>query len=109
MIGTFRIGADASIALDAVSGDVSIVTDITARMQRVSSNTGNLTGPMIPLNVAPRAASGSFPAGWNITVPASVTSTLRPGNYAIDAELEGIGFVQVTETSAIIAFTQGAI
>ena len=27
-IGTFRIGDDASVALDAVSGDVSIVTSV---------------------------------------------------------------------------------
>lgn len=108
-IGTFRVGEDVSVALDAVSGDVGIVTSITATMRRVSARSGLISGPPISVVIANRAAAGLFPVGWNITVTAAVTSVLLPGLYAIDARLIGTGFVEITDTSAFIQLTEAAV
>lgn len=106
-IGTFRIGEDASVALDVVTGDASLVTGAVASMRRVATSGIVLSGDPIAVSIAPRAASGSFPAGWNVTVPASISVNLQPGMYAIDVTLTGVGFTEITDTSAFIAFRRG--
>lgn len=101
VIGTFRVGEDATIALDAVTGDVSIVTGATAYMRRMGR-----AGSRIDLTITPRPAGGGFPAGWNITAPGSLTADLPLGRYAVDARLTGAGFTEITDESAVIEFVQ---
>lgn len=113
-IGTFRIGADITIALDAVSGDVAEIATVTAAMRpgvagKVTFTPDNSL-PTIPMTVAPRAASGSIPAGWNLTLAAADSANLTQRLYAIDAKLVGVaGSVDITETSAVIMVTRAAV
>ena len=51
--------------------------------------------------VSPRAAAGDIPAGWTLTIPASVSATLSPGAYLADARLEVAGGIVVTESVAL--------
>ena len=112
----FRIGEDVVIALDLVEGDPAAIGTITAGMRRMIRAGGSgLLQPdpsQTPITaiVSPRVASGGFPAGWNLTVPASVTETLEPGMYGIDAKLDATtGSIDITETTALISLTVAAI
>lgn len=115
VIGTFRVGEDIAIALDAVSGDPATVATVTARLRSARVLSDGIIhfsdrASAIDMVVASRAAEDDFPAGWNIALSASATAALDPGLYGIDAKLIGpSGVVDITDTTALINLTQAAI
>ena len=113
LLGTFRIGEDAAIALDVVSGDIGLVSEITAFIQRSTSpNRLNLDQDFepIPLTVAPRDAEEDIPAGWNLSLSAAETSILSEGLYGIDAKILATGgTVDITDATALVRFTKAAV
>lgn len=101
---TFQRGETISIALDAVTGDPHAVTTISAVMKALPI--GRTTLPddapvAASFVITPRAAEGENPAGWTLTLAASVSAGLAPGNYLADARLSIAGGVIVTEPVAI--------
>jgi hypothetical protein len=112
LLGTFRIGEDITIALDAVSGDPATVSTITATMLRVKTMNGpefDADAYPVTVTVAPRVAAGDIPAGWNLTVPASISAGLAVGIYGIDAKLTGSGgSIDITDTTAFVSLTAAA-
>jgi hypothetical protein len=112
LLGTFRIGEDIAIALDAVSGNASSVTVqawIVRSMERSLFRPESSFTP-IAMTVAPRAASGDFPAGWNISMAAAQSADLSEGFYGIDAKLTGAGgTIDITDSTALIALTKAAV
>ncbi|MGN6356454.1 MAG: hypothetical protein ACTHLU_03110 [Novosphingobium sp.] len=107
VIGTFRVGEDLSIALDAV-GDIAEVTDIAAGMKPARAMANRLVlddvAAAIPLAVAARGA-----AGWTFSLPAMATASLEPGLYGIDARLTFAGGIEITENTAFIALSRAAV
>jgi hypothetical protein len=100
----YQRGETISLALDAVSGDPLTVSAIAAKMKAVPP--GRTTVPdgapvAASFVVTPRAASGDIPAGWTLTIPATVSAGLAVGSYLADARLDiGSGTI-VTESVAI--------
>lgn len=114
ILGTYRIGADITVALMATQGDPGQVTNATAALRRAVQGTENSIrfeegSQSIPMIIAPRAASDSVPAGWNVTLPAAQSASLMPGLYAIDAKLVLGDQVTITSRSAAILVTQAAV
>ena len=113
ILGTFRIGEDIAIALDAVEGDPSEVASVTAFIQRSLSASPFDPDPAFPpiaLTVGVRAAAGDIPAGWNLVLPAAESADLPPGVYGIDARFTGTGgSVDITDVTALVRLTQSAI
>lgn len=107
-IGTFRIGEDIAVALDAVSGDPNSVSAISAKMKpaRVVANRLVLddSAAGIMMAVTPQGA-----AGWLISLPASESAALAVGVYGIDARLVMSGAVEMTEQSGFIALSRAAV
>lgn len=112
IIGSFRVGEDIAVALDAVSGDPADVTTITAKMRRSTSSTAfspDPRSPAINLVVTPRPAAGEFPAGWNVSLAAAQSANLRPGVYGIDAKVtDADGVIDLTDQTALIRLTEAA-
>lgn len=98
---TFRRGETIRLALDAMSGDVSSVTAVMAKLRRRRSAALALTGAepvAASFTVTARAAAGDVPAGWDLTIAPSVTDTLEAGLYAADARLSfGADDAETTE------------
>ena len=107
-IGTFRIGEDIAVALDAVSGDPGSVTAITAKMKpaKVVANRIVLDDDAAELAMV---VTSQGPAGWLVALPASVTGGLEAGIYGIDARLTLSGAVEITEQSGFIALSRAAV
>ncbi|MFT4027336.1 MAG: hypothetical protein QM676_11115 [Novosphingobium sp.] len=107
-IGTFRIGEDLAVALDAVSGDTAEVTAITARIKPAEVLGNRLVidhdAPGLALAVTPRDT-----AGWTLALSAATTATLAPGLYGIDARLAFGAAVEITEQTAFVALSQAAV
>lgn len=100
----YQRGETISLALDALSGDPASVTAIVAKLKAVPpGRTIVPPGSLVAASfvITSRAAEGETPAGWTLTIPASVSTTLPPGSYAADARLEAPGGVIVTESVAI--------
>ena len=108
MIGTFRIGEDLAVALDAAEGDTAAVTAIAARMKpaEVSGNQLALDHDAagIALTVTPRGTEG-----WTLALAAAATAALDPGLYGIDARLSFGTAVEMTEQTAFLALTRAAV
>ncbi len=100
----YQRGETISLALDAVSGDPLTVSAISAKLKAVPQGRTTVpdTAPVAAsFAIAPRVASGDVPAGWTLTIPASVSATLTVGSYLADAKLEiGTGTI-VTDSVAI--------
>ncbi len=108
IIGTFRIGEDISVALDATAGDPATVTAIAARMKPAK-----VTGNRIVLDDAGAATdmtvASQGPAGWTISLGHTATANLAPGLYGIDARLTLSGAVEMTDQTAFIALSMAAV
>ena len=108
IIGSFRIGEDVSVALDALTGDPATVTAITAKMKpaKVAANRivldDSATG--ISMAVIPQGS-----AGWLVSLAHTATTGLAAGVYGIDARLTFAGGVEMTEQTGYIALTQAAV
>lgn len=107
-IGSFRIGEDIAVALDAVTGDPAAVTAISAKMKpaKIIANRMELDHDAagITMTVNPQGA-----AGWLIALSAATTAALAPGLYGIDARLTLAGAVEMTEQSGFIALSRAAV
>jgi len=107
VIGEFRIGEDIGVALQVAAGNPAQVAQIVAAMKpaRIVANRPVLddAAESIPLNVA------AEDAGWTLTLPSTATAGLEPGIYGIDARLEVAGGVEITERSAFISLSLGAL
>ena len=97
IIGQFRAGEDIAVALEVTDGDVAGLT-VTASMLLI----GSVQGAPIAMDVLPRAATSTIPAGWNIVLPAAQSANIRAGRYIIDAKFQGAGSVDITKQSANI-------
>jgi hypothetical protein len=101
---TFQRGETLFLALDAVTGDPLSVTSISAVMKAVPpGRTVVPEGAAVAANfsITPRAAEGDIPAGWTLTIPATISASLAAGAYMADARLEVASGVIVTEPIAI--------
>jgi hypothetical protein len=100
----FQRGETISLALDTVTGDPSGVSAISAKMKAVPPGRTTVpdTAPVAAsFVIVPRPAAGEIPAGWTLTIPASVSATLTVGSYLADAKLDiGTGTI-VTDSVAI--------
>lgn len=107
LLGEFRIGEDIGLALEVTSGDMALVSAITAAMKpaRIAANRPVLDdgAPAIALGVAPDTA------GWTLSLASTATAALAPGIYGIDARLEIAGGVEITDRTAFIALSAGAL
>lgn len=107
MIGEFRLGEDIALALEVASGDPATVTAVTAAMKpaRITANRPVLddAAGAVALTVAPS------PDGWTVSLPSAGSAALSPGIYGIDARLVVAGGVEITEQTAFIALSEGAL
>jgi hypothetical protein len=107
LLGEFRIGEDIGLALDVTSGDMGEVSAISAAMKpaRIAANRPVLddAAPAIALSVAADAS------GWTLSLPSATSANLAPGLYGIDARLEIAGGVKITDRTAFIALSAGAL
>ncbi|MDE2434723.1 MAG: hypothetical protein KGM49_00550 [Sphingomonadales bacterium] len=112
IIADFRIGETASIELDAVAGDPSTVVAPEAYLAPADMRGGTATiregAARTALTITPRAASGTVPAGWTVTLTATASATLSPGVYGIDVKLPVGGTIEITETTAFVQLTRSA-
>lgn len=108
IIGSFRIGEDVAVALDAVTGDPGAVTAITARMKpaRIVANRIVLDDAAagIALTVTAQGTTG-----WLVSLPNAATAGLEAGIYGLDARLTFAGAVEMTDQSGFIALTRAAV
>lgn len=112
IIGEFRKGEDIVLALDAMTGDPSTVSAVTAAMRKVRFYGTGLTiedGEPIAVTVTARAAQGNVPGGWTLLVPASVTRDLDLGTYGFDARLEIGSGVEITDQTAVINLSEAVL
>ncbi len=100
----FQRGETIAIALDALSGDPLLVTQVDAKMKALAPgrSSADNNAPITASFVASaRAASIDHPAGWTLTIPAATSALLSPGTYIADAKLQMAAGVIVTDPVAI--------
>ncbi len=107
-IGTFRIGEDIAVALDAIEGDTTLVTAIIARMKPAKVVANRLVLDNSATGLA-MTVSSQGPAGWLVSLPAAASAGLAAGVYGIDARLSLPGAVEMTEQSGFISLSQAAV
>jgi hypothetical protein len=87
---SFQRGETIALALDALTGDPALVSSISAVMKAVAPGRSH-PAPGAPVaatfSAALRAADGTIPAGWTLTIPAQISAGLAPGPYVADARL----------------------
>jgi hypothetical protein len=100
----YQRGETVSLALDALSGNPASVTAISAQLKPVAPGRLSVAADApvaASFMISPRAAVDDIPAGWTLTIPASVSATLAAGFYAADARLEVAGGVIITDQVAL--------
>lgn len=112
MTYTYRQGETITIALDALEGNISLITDITANIALLDRGDEELSAKevaeSIPMDVTNRPMLGEIPAGWDFTLEPQVSATLEPGDYRVDAKIEVGGGIEITGESARIRITRAA-
>jgi len=106
----FRRGADILVALDAVSGDLTSVTSLSARMRRLppGRRTVDANAPVAAtLSAHARDADGEIPAGWTFSLSAEESEALASGSYLLDAKLV-MGSSSITTDPVIINIVEPA-
>ena len=98
---SFTKGSTIVLALDAIEGDVATASALTAALRRVVAAGMAPGSPAATFTVASRAAAGSIPAGWDMTISAAVSATLEAGSYRADARMMIGGNVVYTNAVAI--------
>ena len=108
IIGSFRIGEDVAVALDALTGSPATVTAISARMKpaKVSANRLVLDDNATAIDMQVTAQGSD---GWIIALSHAATANLTVGIYGIDARLTIGAGVEMTEQTGFIALTQAAV
>ena len=113
LIGEFRRGGDLAVALDVVQGNVAQVTAVTAVLAPARRSAGGFElipgGVTVALTVVSRAAAGDIPAGWTLSLTGTATAALAAGVYGIDVRLALGSAVVITETTALVRLTTGAV
>ena len=100
----YQRGETISLALDAVSGDPSSVTAITAHLKAVPAGRTMVPAgaPVVAtFSATNRAATGDIPPGWIITISAATSATLDAGLYQADARLVIAAGVIITDAVSI--------
>ena len=107
LIGEFRVGEDIALDLEVASGDAGLVTALTAAMKpaRITANRPVLDEAATPIALTVAAE----PTGWTVSLPSTASAALSSGIYGIDARLEVAGGVEITEQTAFIALSEGAL
>jgi hypothetical protein len=108
IIGTFRIGEDISVALDAITGDPANVSAISARMKPAKAAGNRLVLDDAAAEIVMTVTSQGI-AGWLISLGHTATASLAPGVYGIDARLTISGAIEMTEQTAFIALSKAAV
>jgi hypothetical protein len=112
-IGSFRIGEVIAVSLDATTGDPSQASSVTAAMRLAAGISGDVIAwaatPAVPMVITYRAAAGSIPAGWDVSLIAATSATLAPGVWGIDAEWVMGGLKEITRQSALIKLSIAAV
>lgn len=101
---TFQRGETVLLALDAVQGDPTSVSSVTAAMKPVAAGRTMIdpaAAVAATFAVTTRAAAGDVAGGWTLTIPAAVSAALAGGTYLADARLVVAGAVTITEPVAI--------
>ncbi len=95
---TFEVGETIRIPLLITDGNKNLVSNVRANLKLTI---GNKQTP--PLTTPPSAVFNVLDSqeGWILEVPASVTATLKPGLYVVNAALEVTGTTIVTDPSYI--------
>ncbi len=100
----FQRGETITLALDAMTGDPASVTSLVAQLKALPPGRSSVDAS-VPIAasfaVSPRAATGDNLAGWTLSIDASASAALAPGNYLADARLGVAGGVVITETVAL--------
>ncbi len=111
ILGTFRIGEDLAIALDATADIVAASSAVTAFIQ--PSRAGDVDFIPMPgstrleMTVTERpVAVGDIPAGWTLSLTAEQTTSLDAEVYGIDARIEFDDAVEITEQTAFVQLTR---
>jgi hypothetical protein len=97
---TYQRGETIQIALDAVEGDPTLITAITAKMRalRPGKRTIDLGAPdAATFAVSERAAVDDQPGGWTMTIDATTSAGLAVGSYLADAKLVVAAGTFITE------------
>ena len=108
IIGSFRIGEDVLVALDALTGDTAQVTAISAKMKPAKGTANRIILDDTAAGVAMQVSSQGA-AGWIISLSHSVTASLATGIYGIDARLTVGDGVEMTEQTGFISLSQAAV
>jgi hypothetical protein len=107
LIGEFRLGEDIALELEVAAGDPASVVAVTAAMKpaKTMANRPVLDDAANPiaLAIAPHAN------GWTVSLPSTASAALGPGLYGIDARLQVAGGIEITEQTAFIALSEGAL
>lgn len=110
IIGTFRIGEDISVALDAVTGDTASVTALGAAIMPALVAANRLAldpaGAGTAMAVAPQSPAA---AGWILSLSNAQTALMAPGVYGIDARLSIGSSVEITDQTAFIQLSKAAL
>jgi hypothetical protein len=112
IVGIFQKGEDIRIALEAVSGDRTIVGAVTAVMRKVRMAGSTVIadrGEPIAVHVITREPQGCDRGGWTLTVPADAARDLPAGFYGIDARLVVNGAPIITDQPAIIQLSEALL
>jgi hypothetical protein len=111
ILDDFRVGSDLRILLGVVGADPATVT-ITAAMRKIATGQNGFEpgSVAITLTTALNAAPTTIaPAGFYLSCSHTVTATLPPGVYAIDARLEIPGSTEITKQAGLIRLSQGVV
>ncbi len=93
----FRVGEDIRLILSVGANDtLEDVDTITAKITAVRGGTET------SMTVTPRIN----PLGWDIVLP---TNTLAVGRYVVDAKITSGSVVDITQQSANVEITRGAL
>ncbi len=107
---TFQRGETFSLGLDAVTGSPSDASAIEARIRKLAAGKTELTSttPVAEtFTITTRAASGSIPAGWTLTLSATDSVNLEAGNYLADAKLT-VGAEKITTEPVMLIVKEPA-
>lgn len=108
IIGTFRLGEDIAVALDAIAGDPLTVSAISAKM-KPAKVLGNKLALDDSASAVDLTVTVSGTEGWLIALDHTATASLIPGIYGIDAKLTVAGGIEITEQTAFISLTRAAL
>lgn len=110
IIGDFRIGEDLLVALDATAGNAALASAISAAIKPATVGANRLVLDDAASGIALTiAAQSPASAGWILSLPASLTATMEPGTYGIDARLVVGSGIEITDQTAFVRLSRAAL